>query len=578
MRSAGVVLLCLASACSSVRPAWSVERALDETRRTTTEGDVIGGAGKRGGFAWLGIPFARAPVDALRWRPPQPPPAHAEALVATRYARACVQPKNFLTLNEPDQQGTFGSEDCLYLNVFAPPQAEALPVMVWVHGGGNSLGSAAGFDLSHFAVREHVVVVSVQYRLGPFGWLSHPALQNDEDASGNYGTLDLIRALEWVRDNAKAFGGDAGNVTVFGESAGGTNTYSLLLSPKAKGLFHRAIAQSPFLSRTSLTQAQGFIEAQGHANSSNEVLLRLLLKRGARNRDDAREKLQLMPPEAISTLLRSLKAYEVLELYREGAPLIGGQLDMPMLFPDGKVLPAASWFESFAREDGWNRVPVITGSNKDEAKLFQAFDPHYVWMLFGFLPRIRDDERYEATASHITRLWRGWCVDSVAQAMRASGATDVWSYRFDWAYQPRLLGTDVAKVAGAAHGFEIPFVHGDFDGQQLYGGPENAGRDALSDRMMDEWGKFAHDGKPSAAWSVYDTSSPDAPKYLVFDTPLSRVKMASGVEDPEAALTGLLSDPRSEWTEKCEGLSKLVGMGFVAQERATQVTECSGVK
>jgi para-nitrobenzyl esterase len=576
MRPVLFSVLWACAACSTVRPAWSIEHPLDETRRTTTEGDVVGGAGKKGGFAWLGIPFARPPVGPLRWRPPQPPEAHSGVLAATRFAHACVQPQNFLTINEPVHDGVFGDEDCLYLDVWAPPNAESLPVMVWIHGGGNSLGSAAGFDLSSFAVKERVVMVSVQYRLGPLGWLSHPALQDSDDASGNYGTLDLVRALEWVRDNAKAFGGDSGNVTIFGESAGGTNTYSLLLSPKAKGLFHRAIAQSPFLSRISLQAAQGFIEEHGHPNSSNEVLLRVLIQRGARDRADAKEKLKLMPPEAIAALLRGLSAAQLMTLYREGAPPIASQLDMPMLFPDGAVLPSISWFEAFAREDGWNRVPVIIGSNHDEAKLFQIFDPRYVWMLFGFLPRIRDDERYEATADHITRLWRGWCVDAVAQAMRSSGATDVWSYRFDWAHQPRVLGTDVAKLAGAAHGFEIPFVHGDFDAQQLYGGPDNAGRDALSAKMMDFWGAFARVGRPGDAWSRYDVSSADAPKFLVFDTPLERVKMSSGVEDPEAALKGLLGDPRSDWAEKCDGLTKLVGMGFVAADRATEVTECSG--
>jgi para-nitrobenzyl esterase len=575
---AAAAVLFLSSACGSVRPAWSVEKTLDETRRTTTEGDVIGGAGKHGGFVWLGIPFAAPPVGALRWRAPQPP-AHRDApLAATHFSRACAQTGNFLTINEKNHDGIFGDEDCLYLNVWAPPQAQGLPVMMWIHGGGNSIGSAAGFDLSTLAMKEHVVVVSVQYRLGPLGWLHHPALAGTpEDASGNYGTLDLVRALEWLRDNAKAFGGDPGNVTVFGESAGGTNTYSLLLTPKAKGLFHRAIAQSPFVSRTTFTQAEGFLEDKGHPNSSREVLVRLLLKRGAKDRPEAKAKLAAMSNEATAQVLRETSAADIIALYREGAPLIGGQLDLPMLFPDGVVMPASSWWEAFATPGGWNTVPVITGTNHDEAKLFQFLDPHFVYMLFGFLPRIRDEARYNATASQITRLWRGWCVDAVAQAMEHSGARDVWSYRFDWGHEPTFLGTDLSKLLGAAHGLEIPFVHGDFEGQngQLLGGANNPERDALSQRMMDAWGAFARDGKPGGDWAPYD-AAPDAPKYIVFDTPLDRVKMEGHVDDPEAVLQELLGDPGVEKEQKCGGLTKLVDMGFVSAERADKVQLCAG--
>jgi para-nitrobenzyl esterase len=564
-----------------VRPAWSIEQSLDQTRRTTTEGDVIGGAAAHGGFAWLGIPFAAPPVGELRWRPPVPPKHRDAPRVATHFAPACAQVRNFLTINEPAHDGIFGDEDCLYLNVWAPPDAQGLPVMMWIHGGGNSIGSAAGFDLSHLAMKEHVVAVSVQYRLGPLGWLHHPALAgaSPEEASGNYGTLDLVRALEWLRDNAQAFGGNPDNVTVFGESAGGTNTYSVLLTPKAKGLFHRAVAQSPFISRTTFVQAEGLVEDKGHPNSSNEVLLRLLQKRGAKDRNEAKAKLAAMAPAEVARLLRALPASELIALYAEGAPLIGGQLDLPMLFPDGVVLPASTWFEAFAKDGGWNRVPVITGSNHDEAKLFQFLDPNWVYMLLGFLPRIRDEQKYNTTASQITRLWRGFCVDAIAQAMRSSGASDVWSYRFDWNHEPTFLGTDLAKLLGAAHGLEIPFVHGDFEGQNgaLLGGANNPERDALSQKMMDHWGSLARDGKPGAEWTPYDVAA-GAPKFLVFDTPVDKVRMAADIDDPEAVLTELLADPAVERPAKCSGLTKLVDMGFVAADRAEKVTECAGAK
>lgn len=576
MRALLIVLCFSATACRTVRPAWSIQKQLNETVRTTTEGDVVGGAGQFGGYAWLGIPFAEPPVGELRWKSPRPPQKRNFPVAATQYQRACVQPDNQLTLNEPEHDGILGDENCLYLNAWAPPVAKDLPVMVWIHGGGNSIGSAASYDFSRLATKENVVVFSVQYRLGPLGWFRHETLRagvSEEDQSGNYGTLDLVRALEWVRDNAKAFGGDPDRVTIFGESAGGTNTYSLLVAPKAKGLFHRAIAQSPSISRTTLEGAEDF---EQRANSSGDILLRLLMKRGARDRPDAKAKLELTPKPAVAAMLRALQPHELIQLYVEGAPITAGMLDVPTLFPDGVVLPKDNWVQVFGREDGWNRVPVITGSNRDEAKLFQLFDPRYTYWLLGVLPRARDPEKYEMTASAVSRLWRGSCVDSVAAAMRQSGATDVWSYRFDWDDEPTRLGTELSKLLGAAHGFEIPFITGTFEGQELlYNSEDNGPRDALTKRMQDHWGTFAHEGKPGSEWTVYDVSSPDATKYLTLDTPVDRIKMTVGVEDPEVVLQQLLADRTVAWPEKCDGLQRLVKIGFVDNDRASRVLECT---
>ncbi|HEV2783772.1 MAG TPA: carboxylesterase family protein, partial [Actinophytocola sp.] len=187
-----------------------------------------------------GIPFAAPPVGELRWRPPQPPAPWRDPLDATAPRGACAQPGSF---GRPE---TF-NEDCLYLNVTTPRRAgHRLPVMVWIHGGSYTTGSGAIYDARKLAVEGGVVVVTINYRLGPLGFLALPALTGEQPGiqSGNYGIEDQQAALRWVRRNAAAFGGDPGNVTIFGESAGSGSVCAHLVSPTAAGLFHRAIGQS----------------------------------------------------------------------------------------------------------------------------------------------------------------------------------------------------------------------------------------------------------------------------------------------------------------------------------------------
>ena len=212
-----------------------------------TSGQVVGTALESGVQAFLGIPFAAPPVGDLRWRAPQPPTPWQGVRQASNQPPACMQ------------LGTrYMSEDCLYLNVWTKAEsAEAnLPVMVWIHGGGWTSGanSISIYSGEQFALNE-VVLISVNYRMNAFGWMAHPALsaESPEGISGNYGILDHIAALEWVRDNVAGFGGDPNNVTIFGESAGGGSVYSLLATPLAIGHIHKAITQSTWITTYNVT-------------------------------------------------------------------------------------------------------------------------------------------------------------------------------------------------------------------------------------------------------------------------------------------------------------------------------------
>jgi para-nitrobenzyl esterase len=259
----------------------AVKRTSPSSVRTLSTGDIIGLQGKHGAHVWLGIPYAQPPVGDLRWKAPLralPWEGRKEML---GYGAQC--PQLPVIENIDADRAYVGVEDCLRLNVWAPtyhkdgvPTAdEALPVMFWIHGGGNTVGSGGSdlvqiYDGSMMATEQKVIVVSVNYRLGPMGWFFHDALREtsgtQEDASGNYGTLDLISALGWVQENIEAFGGNPANVTIYGESAGGFNVLSLMASPLAKGFFHRAIVQSGGLNIFTREQAQVPWKSQGDNN------------------------------------------------------------------------------------------------------------------------------------------------------------------------------------------------------------------------------------------------------------------------------------------------------------------------
>ena len=212
---------------------------------------VIVGYEKNKVISWDDIPYAKPPIGELRWRAPQPLDISAkENLLKQKENNFCVQEPSGLGGSEGSDYIS-GTEDCLYLDIKAPQthKNELLPVMFWIHGGGNTTGLKDIYDFSSMVKKHNVIVVSINYRLGPFGWFTHPSIQDFQsglDKTSNFGTLDIIAALQWVQNNIILFGGDPTNVTIFGESAGGHNVLSLMSSTLAQGLFHKAISQSGY--------------------------------------------------------------------------------------------------------------------------------------------------------------------------------------------------------------------------------------------------------------------------------------------------------------------------------------------
>ena len=547
-----LVAACGISACGSPERAVTAEAL---SSRTTPSGDVVGFIGRYEAHNWVGIPYAAAPVDDLRWRAPRPHDGWERQLVALDPGAPCPQYGSALGgVGEPGKPA--GDEDCLRLNVYAPQMsledasASKLPVMMWIHGGGNSIGTKDFYDGGKLAVSQNVIVVSINYRLGPLGWFLHPALNDGAngptlDGSGNYGALDTIAALRWIRAHISAFGGDPGNVTVFGESAGGTNTLALLISPEARGLFHRAIAQSGGLGFSSPEFAQDFAPSTsgptgaGHAFSSNEVLLRLMIKSGkSPDRSAAATTLATWTPAQTSAFLRGHDTWEFFAAYADGPRGLMGP-NAPKVFQDGLVLAQGEPVELLAQTNvGPDSVPLLLGTNRDEPKIFMAFDRDRVSTAFGIPYSLQDPKSYQRDAHLGALAWKYRGVDNIATRLTLSGATAVYAYRWDWDEQGSVLGLiDLSQIVGAAHGLEIPFVFGHFAvGPQtglLYHDDNADGRTALSNAMMSYWAHFARHGAPGNGgqshlpeWSSWN-NTPDENTMMVLDTAPAGPRMSA---------------------------------------------------
>jgi para-nitrobenzyl esterase len=529
-----------------------------DSRRQLSGGEAVGFVGPYGSHVWLGLPFAAPPTGDLRWRAPRTPAPWTGVRESLAYGSPCPQFASVLGGVEAPPGSVVGSEDCLYLNVYAPrftaaqvPKPGALlPVMVWIHGGGNTIGHAGYYDGGNLAAQENVLVVTTNYRLGPMGWLHHPAIFPEDatplDRSGNYGTLDLVQALAWVRENAAAFGGDPERVTIFGESAGGQNVFSLLLTPLAKGLFHRAIVQSGGISPATVAEAQEGNPEDGSEGStgSNSVIATL--------GGDA----------------RASGAEAVLQTYPGDKAI--GMFNMPTLIRDGLVMPDADPRDLFARGD-YNQVPVVLGTNRDEVKLFIFGDPELVRRWFGIFPMLRvPAEQYELISEYSAKAWKAAGVDTLAPLLVDAQGPSVYGYRFDWDEEPTLFFADYSVLLGAAHGFEIPFVFGHWHlgraGNRMFTEENAPGREALSGAMRSYWAQLAYTGDPGRGrkgdlpvWAAWDHTAPESPKYMVFDTDADGgLRMSSEVYDKQRIREEIAADARlPEWRDKCESLRSL---------------------
>ena len=466
----------------------------------TAYGVVEGTADTGGTWSWRGIPYAAPPIGELRWKAPRPPQPWQGVRRADRFGSSSAQLVPVL--------GQRGSEDCLYLNVWRPKTADRmLPVYVFVHGGGNTIGSSDLPDYHGWAVaaRSNMVYVSLNYRLGVFGWFRSPALVEGEsaiDASGNYGTLDIIAALGWVKANIAAFGGDPSTVTVSGESAGAFTVLSLLVSREAQGLFQRAVVESGIARMQSTETAE---------RAARKVTARLLVRRGkAKDIQAAETALGAMSHAEVRAFLFSVPTGDFLRVL-DKSPVGMAMADHPTIYADGAVLPSEG-FEALRDGSYPNKVPLIIGANKDEARLF---------MFSSGLYR-QDPALYDSVAAYRSALWRYAGVDYVARGITSQdGHPPVYAYRFDWGSLndrgESPLPRDLGRRLGAFHSTEIPFFLGtgvnsvSFLTGRFLTAANEPGRRVLTDAVMRYLAAFARTGNPNdtvgaplPAWEPWD--------------------------------------------------------------------------
>jgi len=528
----------------------SVSAAPDPPPVVDAPAGIVRGETSGGVRVFKGIPYALPPTGPRRWTPPAPVPRWTEPRDATKYGPACVQskarPESIYAWDLPAT-----SEDCLSLNVWAPADVRRAPVFVWIHGGALSggAGSERLYDGTQLA-RHGVIVVTINYRLGALGYLALPALSAESPlgVSGNYGLLDQIAALRWVKDNIGAFGGDAARVTIAGESAGGLSVMYLLAAPDARGLFARAIAQSAYMISTPELRGSPFGDVAGEAAGVSLA-----------NRFGA-------------TDLAALRAMDAEAIVTKTA----GSGWLPSAVVDGRVLPR-QLVDVFDRGEQ-AKVPVLAGFNSGEIRSLRVLLPPAPADAAAYESRIRERygdlagtflERYPASRIEESMLattrdaMYGWTAERLAAKQAAAGVPS-FLYVFDHGY-------DAAEAMGlhAFHASELPYVFGTADRTppKWPPVPKTPVETRLADAMLSYWATFARDGVPSAPgqpiWKPYGTERgsmtfADAPvpgvhllpgMYELVEQVVCRRRAAGGV--PWHWNVGLASPPLPPKVDRC---------------------------
>ena len=473
--------------------APTANRDQDAATVTIESGALVGELRPDGMRVYRGIPYAAPPIGSQRWQPPGAVAPWEGERSALEFGKICPQLPTLVAMTGEAFPTT--DEDCLFLNVWtAAAPGDNLPVMVWIHGGGLTLGwsNQVGYEGSEFAKRG-VVLVSINYRLGALGFLAHPELsaESAEGVSGNYGFLDQVAALEWVKRNITTFGGDPSNVTIFGESAGGTSVHALMASPRARGLFHRAIAQSPWVNETNITH----LTEDSPSVKSSHALGVSWAKAMTGSDSPSLTELRALEPDAINKKAQAFSAVATI---------------------DGKFLPAPT--EDIFLSGRQASVPMIVGTNTDEGTLFMQMIPAGTREAFvGLLGTVYGERAKEVAALYPSSdakelraqvnayLTDGWFLRASRNMLLGHTKVEAPAYQYNFTRQSPAM-----PMLGAHHAAELGYVFNTLQ-SDAYGDTD----DALAAAMIEYWVQFARTGDPNVqglpAWPVFE---PGEQKYL----------------------------------------------------------------
>lgn len=486
--------------CISLFIFWIFIVAKSQT--VTTQYGMVTGHMNGTVYEFLGIPYAAPPIDSLRWKPTRTHENWTTPIIADNFPPVCPQKR----YDQGDATYTLeGDEDCLYLNIWSPDINANLPVMVFIHGGGNQQGSTSQisggtyfYQGKNLADRGDVVVVTIEYRLGVLGYLVHPGLEleNSNSIAGNYAVMDQIFALKWIQNNISAFGGNPSNVTIFGESAGGVNVGNLLISPFANGLFHKAIIQS----------AEPHINA--YDDSENKGI------------DFVNEYIQSGTDSAKIAFMRTVPADSI--TIKMSNPLAGGVVQMnwqPVV--DGYVFN--DFPENSFQTGAFNKVPLIIGSNSEEMSIAAPLTvvPAMVDLLINTsVPAAYQSQAHtlypsgsnstEARESYVGILTDAQFTSTTrrtAQCVSLNQTEPVWRYFFTHKHTIPQLAT-----LGSYHGMELFYVFNNWENATLGSGPLfKPADDSTQNVMLSYWTNFARSGNPNGTglttWPQYNAAN-----------------------------------------------------------------------
>ena len=560
--SAALMILLIGFSGNSVASSDAAKSIVRATEYGQIEGLI---AKDKKILAWLGVPFAKPPVGNLRWQPPQAPDAWTGVKATKNYCDACTQVGGMFG---PPPKGkpysavteTFfkpvGSEDCLYMNIWRPYSEETkLPVIVFIYGGTNVVGWASDpvYIGENLANNANAIVITVAYRVGHLGWFSHPALNTGDPLrdSGNFGLLDLIQSLKFIKSNIANFGGNPGNVTIMGQSAGASNVYALIVSPLAAGLFHKAIPLSGGLPSNSPTVA---------LNKANAVINALLIADGLATDKASADAYRTAQSNAwIKNYLMSKTGADLMRIQTD---LTGGKWGTGVRvyepgsktallwnaapnIQDGTVLPTN--LTTAIKSGNFNKVTQLVGNTAEEGKLFSgAFKvddfTRFKWMVGTYLGttsnlKLEDVINDKIVLPLTVANYNTYIYDNANHVTPGPGLTTsafvglttaastafypqvpLYVYNFKWNKEPAPWN----DVYGAWHTGDLPFIFGNFTlNLDCFGWSKanEPGRLALSNAMQKSIAAFVRTGNPnnSTLGVTWDPWTPSAPRKMAFD-------------------------------------------------------------